>query len=274
MFGDVVDASEPQGAVRRRRWSDEIKGRIVAESFAPGAVVSDVARRRGLSPQHLSAWRRAARARLLKLPPDMETPAGCGTSTMRRARSSSSGQACGALGGPGPGHEFVETRSGPEIDQPDENVGQIGLRVNATEFAGLDEQGDAGPILRALIMPGEQRILAIENNRADASFDDVGVELDAAVIEEPREPVPMVQGVADVLGDSSLGRDAGELLLQPGLERYHKRLAAFLAHRAALIGAAAPDRLLDGIQGGNALERLAGDRRGTPLRDVSIANAI
>jgi transposase len=55
MFGDVVDASEPQGAVRRRRWSDEIKGRIVAESFAPGAVVSDVARRRGLSPQHLSA---------------------------------------------------------------------------------------------------------------------------------------------------------------------------------------------------------------------------
>jgi transposase-like protein len=266
MVGDVVDASEPPGAVRRRRWSDEIKGRIVAESFAPGAVVSDVARRRGLSPQHLSAWRCAARARLLKLPPDMETPAGCGTSTMRRARSSSSGQACGALGGPG--HEFVETRSGPEIDQPDENVGQIGLRVDATEFAGLDERSDAGPILRALIMPGEERILAIENNRADASFDDVGVELDAAVIEEPREPVPMVQGVADVLGDSSLGRDAGELLLEPGLERYHKRLAALLAHRAALIGAAAPDRLLDGIQGGNALERLAGDRRGTPLRDV------
>jgi hypothetical protein len=268
MVGDVVDASGPQGAVRRRRWSDEIKGRIVAESLGPGAVVSDVARRHGLSPRHLSAWRQAARAGLLKQPADVETPAGSGTSTIWRARSSSSGQACGALGGPGPRHELVETRSRPEIDQPGENVGQIGLRVDATEFAGLDERGNAGPILRALIMPGEERILAIENNRADASFNDIGVELDAAVVEEPREPVPMVQGVADVLGDGGLGRDAGELLLEPGLERRHKRLAALLTHRAALIGAAAPDRLLDGIQGGDALERLAGDRRGTALRDV------
>ena len=267
MIRDVVDASEPHGAVRRQRWSEEIKGRIVAESFAPGSVVSDVARRHGLSPQHLSAWRRAARAGLLKLA-DVETPVCSGVSTMRHACSSSSGEACGALGGPCPRHELVETRSWPEIDQPGEDVGQIGLRVDATELAGLDERGDAGPILRALIMPGEERILAIKNNRADASFDNVGVELDAAIVEEPREPLPMVQGVADVLGDGGLGRDADELLLEPGLERRHQRLAALLAHRAALIGAAAPDRLLNGIQGGDALERLAGDRRGTALGDV------
>jgi transposase len=29
----------------RRRWSDEEKGRIVAEAIAPGAVIADVARR-------------------------------------------------------------------------------------------------------------------------------------------------------------------------------------------------------------------------------------
>jgi hypothetical protein len=28
--------------VRRRRWSDEPKGRIVAEAIAPGAVIADV----------------------------------------------------------------------------------------------------------------------------------------------------------------------------------------------------------------------------------------
>jgi hypothetical protein len=110
-------------------------------------------------------------------------------------------------------------------------------------------------------MPREQRILAIQNKRTDASLDDVGVKLDAAVVEEPREPVPVVQGVADMLGDRRLARDAGELLLEPGLERQHERLAARLSDGAALIGAAASDRLLDGIEGGDARKRLAGDRR-------------
>src|SRR5262249_13199264 len=58
------------GAGRRRRWSDEVKGRIVAESYAPGAVVSEVARRHGISPQHLFVWRKAARSGVLNLPAD------------------------------------------------------------------------------------------------------------------------------------------------------------------------------------------------------------
>jgi transposase len=49
------------GAERRRRWSDNDKARIVVESCAPGANVSEVARRNGLSPQQLFAWRREAR---------------------------------------------------------------------------------------------------------------------------------------------------------------------------------------------------------------------
>jgi transposase len=50
------------GTGRRRRWSSEDKSRIVAESLAGGASVSEVARRHGLSPQQLFAWRREARA--------------------------------------------------------------------------------------------------------------------------------------------------------------------------------------------------------------------
>jgi transposase len=58
------------GVRRRRRWSDEVKRQIVAESCAAGAVVSEVARRHGLSPQQLSAWRKAARIGVLGLPVD------------------------------------------------------------------------------------------------------------------------------------------------------------------------------------------------------------
>jgi transposase len=46
------------GAGRRRAWTVEQKARIVAESHAGGESVSAVARRHGLTPQQLFAWRR------------------------------------------------------------------------------------------------------------------------------------------------------------------------------------------------------------------------
>jgi transposase len=49
------------GGERRRRWSAEEKARAVEESLAPGAVVSEVARRRGLTSQQLFSCRREAR---------------------------------------------------------------------------------------------------------------------------------------------------------------------------------------------------------------------
>ena len=91
MVEHMVEASEPRGRVeiqvgvgRRRRWSDDAKGRIVAESYAPGAVVSEVARRHGMSPQHLFAWRKAARSGVLSLPAD-EAPLFVPVVTERRS---------------------------------------------------------------------------------------------------------------------------------------------------------------------------------------------
>jgi transposase len=49
------------GAGGRRRWSDGEKARILEEAMAPGAVVSEVARRHGMAPQHLFTWIRQAR---------------------------------------------------------------------------------------------------------------------------------------------------------------------------------------------------------------------
>jgi transposase len=69
MVDHIVDGSEHRGRIdirtgvgRRRRWSDDVKGQVVAESYEPGAVVSEVARRHDMTPQHLFAWRKAARA--------------------------------------------------------------------------------------------------------------------------------------------------------------------------------------------------------------------
>jgi transposase len=50
------------GAGRRRRFTRDAKARIVLDSRAPGVVVSEVARRHGLTPQQLFGWRRELRA--------------------------------------------------------------------------------------------------------------------------------------------------------------------------------------------------------------------
>jgi transposase len=61
----MVDHKEPDlqrvevitGVGRRRRWSDDFKAQVVAESLEPDMVISEVARRHGLKPQQLFSWR-------------------------------------------------------------------------------------------------------------------------------------------------------------------------------------------------------------------------
>jgi transposase len=45
------------GPERRRRWSEEQKRALVATAFAPGAIVSEVARRADVYPGQLYRWR-------------------------------------------------------------------------------------------------------------------------------------------------------------------------------------------------------------------------
>jgi transposase len=66
----VERRGEVTAVVRRRRWSDAEKGRVVAEAIVPGAVIAQVARRHGLTPQHLSNWIRAAKDGHFALPGD------------------------------------------------------------------------------------------------------------------------------------------------------------------------------------------------------------
>jgi len=54
-------------AGRRRRWPEDVRAAIIAEALEEGAVVSAIARRHGVAPSQVFAWRKAAREQALAL---------------------------------------------------------------------------------------------------------------------------------------------------------------------------------------------------------------
>jgi transposase len=78
LYLDSVDRVEVlAGPTGRRRWPDEVKCQLVAESLSAGVTVREVAERYGIAPNHLSTWRGLARQgklfvpSLVKLPPEI-----------------------------------------------------------------------------------------------------------------------------------------------------------------------------------------------------------
>jgi hypothetical protein len=138
-----------------------------------------------------------------------------------------------AHGGPSPGKELVQAIVRPKIDEADENVGEIGLGLYAVQFASLDQRSEDGPIFGAVIVTREESILARKSLRAHGTLDDIGVELDAAVIKEADEAAPMPEAVADDPGGIRSAREPRELMLEEDLERVDEWTRSYLARGTA-----------------------------------------
>lgn len=100
-------------------------------------------------------------------------------------------------------------------DDAGDDVGEVGVLVDAVELAGFDQRGDRGPVLSPAVGAGEECVLAIEGDGADGPLDDVGVDLDATLVEEARQASPARERVADRFGELALLADQGELPAQP-----------------------------------------------------------
>jgi quercetin dioxygenase-like cupin family protein len=60
-----------------------------------------------------------------------------------------------------------------------------------------------------VVMAGEQAIFSIQRDRAHRSLDTVSIHLDATVVEETHEAVPVLEAIADRLRGGALVRDGG-----------------------------------------------------------------
>jgi transposase len=104
------------GAGRRRVWSSEEKAAIIAETCVEGETVCSVARRYGLAPSQLFAWRRLARRASVTGSAAMFVPA-----VVEAAAA-----ALPAVKGPSRGAQRKTKLSGIELE-----VGGVEVRVGA-----------------------------------------------------------------------------------------------------------------------------------------------
>jgi hypothetical protein len=62
--------------------------------------------------------------------------------------------------------------------------GEVDLRINGVQLAGLDERPDNCPVLGAAVGTGEEGVLTGEGDRADRAFDGFGIDLDCPVVDK------------------------------------------------------------------------------------------
>lgn len=84
----------------------------------------------------------------------------------------------------GPRQQVVELALRVAGEDTGDDVDEVGLRIEAVEFAGLYERGDHCPVLGAAIGSGKERFRAVQSDRSDGALDHVGFDLDAAAVEE------------------------------------------------------------------------------------------
>jgi hypothetical protein len=116
--------------------------------------------------------------------------------------------------------------------------------------------------------PIKKGILAPQGDWPDRPLDDVGVELDPALLQEQRQSLPVAQGVADRLGQAGAPRDPRQLGSEPRVQGFHQRPATLLPDRTPLLGRAAADLRLDGIELADPAQRLFRQRRAGRLVDL------
>ena len=116
-----------------------------------------------------------------------------------------------------PGQQLVDPIDWVALGEAGEHAAEIRQGIDGVELAGLDQRGQGRPMFGSAVGAGEQGILPGQRQRPDRALDGVGVDLDAAVVEEAGEAEPAAERVADGFGQGGLLRDlsisAGALIL-------------------------------------------------------------
>jgi hypothetical protein len=159
-------------------------------------------------------------------------------------------------GFPGPRQQFVKTVDRVPVDHAREHVMEVGVGLDVVKLAGLNQRTQHGPSMAAPIAAGEEMILATEGNRPDRPFNRVGIEFDAAIMQEACQTVPARERVADRFGKRAAAWYRRKLRFKPDAQSVDDWLRAAAASREPVCRRLTANVGVDGIEFADLAQRL------------------
>lgn len=104
-----------------------------------------------------------------------------------------------------PRQQVVDLALFVAIDDGCERIGQIGVRIDTVQFAGLDQGSDDAPVCGSGVVASEERVFAVQSYGTDRAFHGIAVHLDAAVSQKQAETFPVFCDVFERFAQRGLG---------------------------------------------------------------------
>jgi len=97
------------------------------------------------------------------------------------------------------------------------------MGIDAVHLAGLNQRGDDGPVFGTGVVACKEGVLPVQGDGADAAFDGVVVDLDAAIGQEPAKSVAVFGDIGQRLAKWRFGRGAGAVMGKPVVDTREDR---------------------------------------------------
>ena len=122
------------------------------------------------------------------------------------------------------------------ISDAREDVGQVGLRIDAVHPACFDKGVHAGRTLSACVGATEEIVLPAEDRTSHAALGGIVSHLETAVDDVAGQRRPARQGIADRLCQRAFAAHLAQRGVEEQLQLLQQRLGVFLAHGGTLLG--------------------------------------
>ena len=166
-----------------------------------------------------------------------------------------------------PWQQLIDVLLFVSVDDGCEDAGQVAVRFDLVQFAGLDQRREHGSVLCASVVAREECVFTLQRDGPDHAFHGITVHFDATVGQEQDQAIPVFGHVFESEACRGFDRDLCSCVIQSDFEGRYLWRRFLLSRRQTFLSRCSAHLCLDPIEGSDLLEasRITAPCRSRPL---------